>query len=105
MLDPALGPAATINSLNQVNKPTLVIGSLNNDFIPFEHHAKYYATHIPSAQLMTLSNNEGHFVYLNQCEHQHKAKGVPLCQDRPGVDRKQVHRKLVGRILSFLNRI
>ena len=104
MLDQALGPAATISSLNRVNKPTLVVGSLKNDFLPFEHHAKYYATHIPSAQLVTLKQNEGHFVYLNQCDHQHRAKGVPLCKDRAGVDRKEVHKKLLGRILAFLSR-
>ncbi len=103
MLDPALGPAATISSLGQVTRPTLVIGSLNNDFLPFEHHAKYYAAHIPSAQLMTLDNDEGHFIYLNECEHQHKAKGVSLCQDRAGVDRKQAHNRMIGRIFGFLN--
>lgn len=41
MLDSALGPAATITSLKNVKVPTLIIGSQQNDFLPFEHHAKY----------------------------------------------------------------
>ncbi|WP_448550302.1 alpha/beta hydrolase family protein [Thalassotalea fusca] len=104
MLDPALGPAATIESLSKVSVPSLVVGSFNNDFLPFEHHAKYYATHMPKATLVSLNNNEGHFVYLNKCDHPHKAQGVSLCEDRAGVDREQVHRQLLGRIFGFLHR-
>tara|TARA_R110002167_G_scaffold315042_2_gene520585 strand:+ start:264 stop:1187 length:924 start_codon:yes stop_codon:yes gene_type:complete len=62
MLDPALGPAATKTSLNKVRIPTLIIGSENNDFLPFEYHAKYYAQNIPNAKLFALNNDEGHFV-------------------------------------------
>jgi len=103
MLDPALGPAATIESLSKVSIPSLVVGSFNNDFLPFEHHAKYYATHMPQSTLVSLNNSEGHFVYLNKCEHPHKAQGVPLCEDRDGVDRELVHRQLLGRIFGFLH--
>ena len=102
MLDPALGPAATVDSLSQVSIPSLVVGSLNNDFLPFEHHAKYYAAHMPQSQLVTLDQNEGHFVYLNKCDHQHKAQSVSLCEDRKGVNREQVHRQLIGRVFAFL---
>lgn len=102
MLDPALGPAATIVSLNSVKVPTLVIGSQNNDFLSFEHHAKYYAHNIPNAKLVALNGGEGHFVYINSCENNYKARGVPLCQDREGVNRTEVHRRILGDILKFV---
>lgn len=104
MLDPALGPAATIDSLKNAATPALIVGSKNNDFLPFEHHAKYYASYMPNAELVTLDQNEGHFVYLGECEHQHKARGVSLCKDREGVNRKQIHRKLLGQIFKFLHK-
>jgi len=51
-----------------------------------------------------LDQNEGHFVYLGECERQHKARGVSLCKDREGVNRKQIHRKLLGQIFKFLHK-
>ncbi|GAA58254.1 hypothetical protein P20652_0105 [Pseudoalteromonas sp. BSi20652] len=104
MLDPALGPAATIDSLKNATTPALIVGSKNNDFLHFEHHAKYYASYMPKAELVTLDQNEGHFVYLGECEHQHKARGISLCKDREGVNRKQVHRMLLGHIFKFIHK-
>lgn len=103
MLDPAIGPAATKLSLNNVSVPALVVGAKNNDFLPFEHHAAYYAKHMPNAKLVTLDNNEGHFVFLDECKHQYKANGISLCEDREGVNRKQVHQKLLGLIFPFIS--
>lgn len=102
MLDPALGPASTKGSLSKVDLPTLVIGSKNNDFLPFDYHAKYFAQHIPSAKLIALDGGEGHFVYINVCDNNYKARGVSLCQDREGVNRTAVQQRMVGDILSFL---
>ena len=103
MLDPAMGPASTKNSMNNVKLPTLIIGSENNDFLPFEYHAKYYADNIPNAKLIALRDGEGHFVYINSCENNYKARGVSLCQDRKGVNRGEVHQKLLGHIIAFLS--
>jgi len=102
MLDPAMGPAATEISLNKVTVPTLIIGSQQNDFLPFIHHAKHYAHHIPQAKLIVLNSGEGHFVYINSCDNNYQARGVALCQDRAGVNRSQVHQKLVADILKFV---
>ena len=104
MLDPAMGPAATEISLNKVKVPTLIIGSKQNDFLPFERHAQHYANNIPLAELVTLNNGEGHFVYINACDNNYEARGVSLCEDRLGVNRKQVHQELLGHILKFLTK-
>lgn len=103
-LDPALGPAATVESLEKVAVPTLIIGALHNDFLPFAAHSAYYAEHLPQAQLHRLTGDEGHFVFLNPCTHLYQAQGVALCKDAESVDRAQTHRDVLAVIVPFLNR-
>jgi len=81
--------------------PVLVVGSVDNDFLPFDHHAGRYAALLPSATLVRLQEGEGHFVYLNSCSSDLAANGVPLCVDREGVDREAVHARLAPQILAF----
>jgi len=103
MLDPAAGPGYAADALARVSLPTLVVGSVDNDFLPFEHHAGRYAAMIPGARLVRLDAGEGHFVYLNPCRSDLAANGVPLCSDRTGVDRDRVHAQLAPQVLDFLS--
>ena len=102
LLDPAMGHIVTDESLRTVAVATLVIGSEDNDFLPYARHAGFYAGTIPNAGSRTLKHGEGHFVYMDVCDHGHKALGVPLCTDRAGVDRQAVHQGLYGTIFGFL---
>jgi len=101
-LDPALGHATTAQSLQAMRIPVLVIGSSQNDFLPYTRHAGYYAANIPAATSLVFAAGEGHFVYLDRCTHQHQAMGVALCVDRPGIDRTQVHHKAGKAMLKFV---
>ena len=103
VLDPVLGPGATAASLATIHYPTLIIGSEKNDFLSYSANAKYYAEHIRNTELVTLSNNEGHFVYLDECNHPNQAMGVSLCKDRAGVSRKAVHDKMIKAVLTFIH--
>lgn len=103
MLDPAAGPGYGADTLARVNVPALVFGSVDNDFLPFEQHAGRYAALIPNARLVRLDAGEGHFVYLNPCRSELSANGVPLCTDRPGVDRARVHARIAPQVLEFLS--
>jgi predicted dienelactone hydrolase len=103
-LDPALGHAVNESSLMNVTVPTLIIGSVENDFLPFKQHAQYYAEHIKNAELVGIKQGAGHFIYINQCEHNFKAQGVLLCKDREGVDRKALQKQVLGHVFSFVNR-
>jgi predicted dienelactone hydrolase len=100
-LDPALGPGYPASTLAEVKIPVLVVGAVDNDFLPFEWHAAHYARHIPKAALLPLTTGEGHFVYLDSGHSDQTAAGVSLCRDRPGVDRDQVHHRLCGVIADF----
>lgn len=103
-LDPAVGPGYSAESLSVVEIPVLIVGAADNDFLPFEHHARHYAEGIPGAELVTLEHGEGHFVFLDACDNEIEANGLPLCRDRAGVDRALVQKGLVVRIVEFLER-
>ncbi len=93
-LDPALGPGFDPDSLSEISIPVHVVGAVDNDFLPADAHAGRYAALIPGCSFTRLSEGEGHFVFLNGCDSDLEANGIPLCRDRPGVDRRAVHASL-----------
>lgn len=102
LLDPAMGPAATIDSLKNVNVKTLVVGAAENDFLPYAKHAGHYAQSVGEAEIIKLDEGEGHFIFLDPCDHDYDAMGVLLCEDREGVDRVSVQRKLSNAVIRFI---
>ena len=102
-LDPALGPGFFDYSGVDPTLNMLIVGSVENDFLPFQHHAARFAERFPNAESHWLTEGEGHFVYLNECDSDIEANGVPLCIDRAGVSRAAVHKALRGLILRFLD--
>lgn len=104
LMDPAAGPGFTQAGLQALKTPTLVIGSVDNDFLPFPAHAGRVSSLLGAAETMRLSAGEGHFIYVDRCSLPINVMGVKLCTDRDGVDRDATHAKLVPRILSFFDR-
>lgn len=102
ILDPALGHVSVRHTLNKITVPTLLTASKDNDFLPFSQHSGYYSSYINNVQTKILDQGEGHFVYLDRCSHKHKAVDVPLCTDRPGVDRQAVQQQLYPAIFKFV---
>ena len=90
-LDPALGPGFDARSLEAIDIPVLVVGAVDNDFLPADMHARRIASAIPGCSFSPLDGGEGHFVFLDECDADLESNGVPLCVDRPGVDRAAVH--------------
>lgn len=88
-LDPALGHVTNSQSLKQIKIPVLLIASKQNDFLDYEQHAGFYLKHLVQPTAVVLKQGEGHFVYLDKCEHKYKAMGVSICEDRKEVDRKK----------------
>ena len=105
MLDPALGPAATVESMREVDVPVLIIAAQENDFLPFAAHAEHYAAYIPNAKLVALDNGEGHFVFLDECGHAVEVQGLSLCRDRTGVDRRKTQSTMLETILGFITEV
>lgn len=103
-LDPALAQGFSAESLASVTAPVLVVGSEQNDFLPYDAHAGRFMQLLPKAERVTLNTGEGHFVYVDACNVPIQALGVPLCTDRPGVDRNAVHTQLSEKIVAFFDR-
>ena len=101
-LDPAAGPITDKTSLEKIDIPVLIFGLKNYDFLPIDQHAGMYAKNIESAKLIELQGNEGHFVFMDECDLKMVVHGIPLCSDREGVNRKEVHDRLYPHIFSFL---
>jgi predicted dienelactone hydrolase len=101
-LDPALGHAVSEKSLEGIKVPALVIGSLKNDFLPYSTHSKYYANHIQGADLVGIEQGAGHFVYIDKCDSDREVKGVFLCKDREGVDRKAIQEQILEHVFGFI---
>ena len=101
-LDPALGHAVSESSLKGIKTPTLIIGSVDNDFLPFTRHAKYYAEQLQNAELIGVEQGAGHFIYLNECDYNREVKGVPLCKDREGVNRHLIQKELLNQVFTFI---
>ncbi len=93
-LDPSLGPGHSARSLSRVQVPVHIVATVENDFLPFEHHAGRYARLIPGASLTPLAHGEGHFVFVDECNGEDQVDGVPVCRDRNGVRRSAVHARL-----------
>ena len=103
-IDPAVGPGFAEENLKSFKIPTLIIGSVKDDFLPYQFHAGYISSSIRRSKTIKLDNGEGHFVYLDECSLPIKVMGVPLCTDAKGVDRKAVHIKLSSEIEQFLTK-
>ncbi len=103
LMDPAAGPGFTQAGLQALKTPALVIGSVDDDFLPFAAHAGRLGGLLGSAATVRLSGGEGHFVYVDRCSLPINVMGVKLCTDRDGVSRDATHAKLVPEILSFFD--
>ena len=104
VLDPAVGPGFDQASIAKLSADLLIVGSVANDFLPYDAHAGRIARAKADAQTILLAAGEGHFVYVDACSLQIDVMGVPLCKDRAGVDRDAVHKKLAEAIVDFFSR-
>lgn len=104
VMDPAAGPGFSETRLPALTTPALVIGSVNNDFLPFAAHAGRVGDLLAAAETIRLTNGEGHFVYVDRCSLPINVMGVKLCADRDGVNRDATHAMLVPQILAFFDR-
>jgi predicted dienelactone hydrolase len=103
VMDPAVGPGFASASLQALKTPALVIGSADDDFLPFAAHAGRVGSLLGKAETVQFTTGEGHFVYVDRCTLPIDVMGVKLCTDRAGVDRDAVHAKLIPVVLSFFD--
>lgn len=61
---PAVGPAITIPSLQEIDVPTFITAAADDELVYPKFGAHHYASHIPSATLKMVPEG-GHFVFLD----------------------------------------
>jgi len=98
-LAPALGQAFTDRSLASIDDPYLAIVGNADDVAPSSTNAESLVERIPGARLHLVVGAD-HYVFLNRCNSRGK-RFVSVCEDAPGVSRRNVHRDVVTETLSF----
>ncbi|OYU16969.1 MAG: dienelactone hydrolase [Rhodobacteraceae bacterium PARR1] len=105
-IDPALTPAMTPISLNQVTRPTLILNLGTSDTLPLALNAAPAAARIHNASYTALPGAR-HFSFLAPCSRLGQiiiglAGEDNICTDRTLRPRAQVHADLLSAALNFL---
>jgi len=100
---PALGPAFTPASLQQIAIPVEIVAGADDESVPVGSSAKYFAKHIPGAKLIIFPGRVGHYVFLPTCSELGQQALPLLCTDAPGVDRAAVHAQTAAAAVRFFD--
>lgn len=105
---PALGPAISIDSLNNIRVPVMIIAAEDDELVQFAQNAKVFSQHIPEAELIRL-NQGGHFVFMPECRTLGKLftyfHRFDVCGHRSNTEkiRPKLHQTIEQAALHFFN--
>ena len=102
LMDPALGSALRVETLRDLKIPSLLVSAIYSDLVPWASHGARYAAGLSGARTLRLEGQEGHFVFVAPCRYDANVFGVPVCEDRPGVDRAAVQEKVASTVVDFV---
>ncbi len=98
---PAIGQAFSSEALSVINLPVLIIVGSEDDVAPATTNAAHIGAHLSSGRLEILEG-AGHYVFLAQCTARGR-RHVPACVDPDGVDRGDVHQRVISAVIDFLD--
>jgi predicted dienelactone hydrolase len=87
---PAVGPAFDTASLAKIAIQAQIIAGSVDKIVPIESSAKFFAAHIPGAQL-TIFQDVGHYTFLASCGQLGRTSHPDLCLDNAGILRDDIH--------------
>jgi predicted dienelactone hydrolase len=87
---PALGLAFDPASLAKIAEPVQIVAGADDNVVPVESSAKFFAAHIPGAQL-TIMQSVGHYTFLATCDQWGRTSRPELCLDNAGILRDDIH--------------
>jgi predicted dienelactone hydrolase len=87
---PALGPAFVPDSLSKISIPVQIAAGYADTIVPIETSAKFFAAHIPGAQL-TIFQAVGHYTFLDTCAELGDQTRPQVCLDQAGILRDDIH--------------
>jgi predicted dienelactone hydrolase len=101
---PALGPAFLPESLERIDIPVAIVAGAADAIVPVGSGARFYAAHIPHAELTIFPGDVGHYVFLADCTEAGRTTPPAPCNDAPGVDRAAIHSETVRLAETFFAR-
>ena len=100
---PALGPAFESSALEKIGIPVQILAGAEDDIVPVETSAEYFAAHIPDSKLVLLEGGVQHYTFLAPCTMVGRENLPELCNDRDGVDRNSIHEKTIAMAVEFFD--
>lgn len=97
---PALGPAFDVASLAKIAVPVQIVAGADDKVVPVESSAKFFAAHIPGAQL-TIMQSVGHYTFLATCDPLGRTSRPDLCLDNAGILRDDIHQQTANLAWHF----
>jgi predicted dienelactone hydrolase len=97
---PALGPAFDPDSLAKISIPVQIVAGSVDDIVPIDSSAKFFAAHIPHAQL-TILQAVGHYTFLATCAELGDRTRPQLCIDQAGILRDEIHAQTATQATNF----
>ncbi|MEL6545731.1 MAG: peptidase, partial [Myxococcota bacterium] len=97
---PVLGPAITGPSLSSTKTPMAI--TVGTEDRQAWDSAIAYREHLPAGLEWREIEGLGHYTFLARCTWRGRWFAGPICHDRPGVDRRAVHRDIADHAASFL---
>jgi predicted dienelactone hydrolase len=99
---PGLGPAFDPDSLAKISVPTQIVAGAVDAIVPLETSAKFFAAHIPGAQL-TIFQAVGHYTFLATCAELGNRTRPQLCLDQAGILRDEIHAQTATMAYHFFD--
>jgi predicted dienelactone hydrolase len=99
---PAIGPAFAPDSLAKISIPVQVVAGAVDNVVPIDTSARFFAAHIPGAQL-TIFQAVGHYTFLGTCAELGDRTRPQLCLDQAGILRDDIHAQTVNLAYHFFD--
>jgi predicted dienelactone hydrolase len=99
---PALGQAASQESLKALTVPVRIVAGANDVNVPLRTNFEYLLAAIPKSS-GALIPNAAHYSFLPVCTSEFATRRPALCQEASGTDRATFHRIAVGDARTFFD--
>ena len=89
--------------MEKISVPVEIVAGATDPVVPIASNARYFADHIPNAQLTLYPGGVGHYTFLGICNDHGKETMPQVCDDMPGVDRTAIHQDAARKATDFFN--
>ena len=97
-----VGSWLTTGSLSEVSVPTRIVVGTEDRTAPSATNGKRISDTIPGAQLLAL-DGAGHYSFLAECTASGRRERADLCEEEPGTERGDIHRRVEADAVAFFD--